>query len=70
MEGTEIMRKTINAIVVATALIGGPAGAWASPGMDMAAEAPAAGSTFADLAAMGYDLGKFRPDYDGRFPYR
>lgn len=30
----------------------------------------AIGSVFADLAAFGYDLGRFRPDYTGRFPYR
>lgn len=27
-------------------------------------------SVFADLQGLGYDLGKFRPDYTGRFPYR
>jgi hypothetical protein len=31
---------------------------------------PAAGSVFTELADLGYDLGKFRPDYAGRFPYR
>lgn len=31
---------------------------------------PAAGSVFADLAALGYDLGKFRPGHQGRYPYR
>jgi len=31
---------------------------------------PAVGSVFADLEGFGYDLGKFRPDYSGRFPYR
>ena len=29
---------------------------------------PAAGSIFADLTALGYDLGKFRPDYAGPLP--
>jgi hypothetical protein len=28
------------------------------------------GSVFGDLAALGYDLGRFRPDHAGRYPYR
>ncbi len=31
---------------------------------------PAASSVFTDLSAFGYDLGRFRPTYTGRFPYR
>jgi hypothetical protein len=32
--------------------------------------ATAGSSVFADLQGLGFDLGKFRPDYTGRFPYR
>lgn len=28
------------------------------------------GSVFADLTALGFDLGKFEPAFSGRFPYR
>jgi hypothetical protein len=58
------MKTILAAAVVAVTLAGGSASA-------ATVEAPpSGGSVFADLAAFGYDLGKFRPDYDGRFPYR
>ena len=66
------MRMMFAAIAVASGLAGGPAAAWAElAAVDTAASnVPGVGSLFADLAALGYDLGKFRPDYEGRFPYR
>lgn len=67
------MRKMIAAMAVASALTGGPVAVLVDPDTDRTAlgqPPPPAGSVFADLAALGYDLGKFRPDYAGRFPYR
>ena len=57
--------KTILAATVAAVLAAGSAAASTPP-----AVASPAGSVFAELADLGYDLGKFRPDYAGRFPYR
>jgi hypothetical protein len=65
--------KTILAVAaVATAFAAGSAAAATTPSALPAPveTPPAVGSVFADLAAFGYDLGKFRPDYGGRFPYR
>jgi hypothetical protein len=53
-------------MAIAAAFAAGSAAASTTP----LATSPAPGSVFADLAAFGYDLGKFRPDYAGRFPYR
>ena len=60
------------AVAFAAAFAANSAAASTTP---LAIPAPAetpqvAGSVFADLTAFGYDLGKFRPDYAGRFPYR
>ena len=66
------MKTIIRAAAIAAAFAADPAGATTTTSAiapPMVA-APAAGSVFADLAAFGYDLGKFRPDYSGRFPYR
>lgn len=66
------MRRMLAVMAVVTTLAVGPAAAWAGLAVvgTPAAESPSAGSVFADLAALGYDLDKFRPDYAGRFPYR
>jgi hypothetical protein len=59
------------AAVAATFAAGSAAAATAPSALPAPMETPPApGSVFADLAAFGYDLGKFRPDYGGRFPYR
>ena len=64
--------KTIFAAAAVAALTAGSAAAATAPSAlpDPTETPAAAGSVFADLAAFGYDLGKFRPDYGGRFPYR
>jgi len=69
--------KTILAVAtIAAVLAAGAAAASPAPpappaaAFPIAGAPPAAGSVFAELADLGYDLGKFRPDYAGRFPYR
>ena len=65
-------RFVLSTAVAAATLIGGSAAVSAgfTPAVTMPGEPPAVGAVFADLAALGYDLGKFKPDYTGRFPYR
>jgi hypothetical protein len=62
--------KTILAAAAYSAIMAGSAAATTTPSAGPAPTAPAVGSVFTDLAGFGYDLGKFRPDYAGRFPYR
>ncbi len=62
--------KTILAATIAAVLAAGSAAASTTPPAVASPEARLAGSVFAELADLGYDLGKFRPDYAGRFPYR
>ena len=65
--------KTILAVTiaaVAAVLAAGSAAASTTPPAVASHEALPAGSVFAELADLGYDLSKFRPDYAGRFPYR
>ncbi len=64
---TILAATTVVVILVASGAVASPA----PPSVDAPeAFAPAAGSIFAELTDLGYDLGKFRPDYAGRFPYR
>ena len=67
------MKTILAAATVAAALAAGAAAA--SPAAPAVASPEAAApvvidSVFAELAGLGYDLGKFKPDYVGRFPYR
>ena len=66
------MKTILAAAAVAASVTAGPAAAATTPSAlpTPMETVPAVGSVFADLAAFGYDLGKFRPDYGGRFPYR
>ncbi len=66
------MKTMLAAAGIAATLAAGAAAASTTPSARAAPAdtPPAVGSVFADLAAFGYDLGKFRPDYAGRFPYR
>jgi hypothetical protein len=64
--------KTILATVMAATLSASVSAATASTARESAPSVapPAEGSVFDELAALGYDLEKFRPPYLGRFPYR
>jgi hypothetical protein len=64
--------KTILTAAVVAAFAAGSADAATTPPAVAAplATPPAASSVFVDLAVLGYDPGRFRPDYTGRFPYR
>jgi hypothetical protein len=67
------MKSIVTALAIAASAAAGVTGASAiPPAVSVPAEAPpaAAGSVFADLAALGYDPDRFRPDHPGRFPYR
>lgn len=59
------MKSVLAAACLAAIALAGPAGA--TP--EAAGVAPV-NPVFTDLQALGFDLGKFRPDYAGRFPYR
>ena len=59
------MKTVLAAACLAAIALAAPAGATPDPGTG----APA-NTVFTDLQALGFDLGKFRPDYAGRFPYR
>jgi len=59
------MKSILATACLAAITLAAPAGAWPDAG-----SAPPASSVFADLQGLGFDLGKFRPDYTGRFPYR
>jgi hypothetical protein len=62
--------KTILAAAAFATFAAGSADAATTPsaGPAPAIAAPVAGSVFAELEGLGYDLGKFKPDYAGRFP--
>ncbi|MCB1498316.1 MAG: hypothetical protein KDK07_00765 [Bauldia sp.] len=60
------MKAMFAAACVAAALLASPAGAAPAPDRPVIDE----GTVFDELSALGFDLGKFHPDYAGRFPYR
>lgn len=66
------MKSTLAALTITASAAGVAGASTIPPAASVPAEAPpaAAASVFADLAALGYDPGRFRPDYPGRFPYR
>lgn len=64
------MNGILAALAIAATIDAGTAAASTRVVAPAAATPPPAGSVFADLSALGYDLGKFRPDYPGRLPYR
>lgn len=59
------MKSVLAAACLAAITLAAPAGA--TP--EGAGPAPT-NPVFTELQALGFDLGKFRPDYVGRFPYR
>ncbi|HET7717152.1 MAG TPA: hypothetical protein VFK86_16130 [Bauldia sp.] len=63
------MRTMLVALAVMAALAGGSQAA-PSTALPEAPAQSARTSLFVDLSALGYDLGRFRPDYSGRYPYR
>ena len=60
------MKALLAAACLATCLAAGLARAAPAAAGPMTGE----GTVFDELSALGFDLGKFRPDYTGRFPYR
>ncbi len=65
------MKTILAAATVVVIFVASGAAASPAPSSVDAPEAiaPAAG-IFAELTDLGYDLGKFKPNYAGRFPYR
>jgi hypothetical protein len=60
------MKTILTAACLAAMFAAGPASATPTDSRPATGE----GTVFDDLSALGFDLGKFRPDYAGRFPYR
>lgn len=59
--------KRIFAVACLTVLA---AGAFAAEREAPAPDEAGRSSVFAELQALGFDLGRFRPDGSGRYPYR
>lgn len=59
------MKSVLAAACLAAIALAAPAGA--TPEADGSV---VTNPVFTELQALGFDLGKFRPDYAGRFPYR
>ena len=66
------MKTILAAATVAVIFVASGAAASPAPSSVDAPEAiaPAVAGIFAELTDLGYDLGKFKPNYAGRFPYR
>jgi hypothetical protein len=62
--------QTMRSIFTAACLVALASGSAMAVGSGSTPSATVGSSVFADLQGLGFDLGKFRPDYTGRFPYR